>query len=347
MLDTLRNSLVRLLAALFVGPLAGLPANADEAAQSASHSGADRLKVLILDGQNNHRWWPETTAFMKDILERTGRFDVKVARTKYTWKGDDHLPEYDLPGVETEPVEEPKPDPNFKPDFAAYDAVISNFGWKAAAWPEETQAAFEKYVRDGGGFVCVHAADNSFPAWKAYNDMIGLGGWGGRTEKDGPYVYYKDGELVVDDSAGEGGHHGPRHAYPVVVRDRQHPITRGMPTEWMHQIDELYDSLRGPAKQMQILATSFADPANGGSGRDEPVAMVISYGDGNVFHTVLGDDVRAMECIGFQALLSRGVEWAATGEVTLPIPDGFPSPSDVSLREFEAGAAVLEDAAAN
>ena len=60
--------------------------------------------------------------------------------------------------------------------------------------------------------------------------MIGLGGWGGRNEKSGPYVYLDDaGKLVRDESHGSGGHHGPQHPFQIVVRDAEHPITKGMP----------------------------------------------------------------------------------------------------------------------
>jgi len=103
-------------------------------------------------------------------------------------------------------------DPDFKPDFSKYDLVICNFGWNAAPWPEETQKNFEKYMKKGGGLVVIHAADNSFPQWPDYNKMIGLGGWGDRTEKEGPYVYYNnEGSLVKDNSAGKAGSHGPEH----------------------------------------------------------------------------------------------------------------------------------------
>lgn len=313
------------------------------AISSSVVAAAEPIRLLIVDGQNNHKEWPATTALMKHVLEESGRFEVDVARTRYTWKGDEFLPQYDLPGVETEARDEPTADPDFRPDFADYDVVLSNFGWKAAPWPEQTQRDFEAFVREGGGFVCIHAADNSFPEWTAYNEMIGLGGWGGRTEKSGPYVYYRDGELIKDDTPGAGGSHGPRHAYPVVVRDTEHPITKGLPREFMHQVDELYDRLRGPAVQMQVLATSFADPAQNGSGRDEPVAMVIDYGEGRIFHTVLGDDVQAMECTGFQTLLLRGCEWAATGSVSIEVPENFPPADEVVTVPFETGAEALAE----
>ena len=81
--------------------------------------------------------------------------------------------------------------------------------------------------------------------------MIGLGGWGGRNEKSGPYLYFDDGgKLIRDPRPGRGGSHGPQSAFKVTLRDEEHPITKGMPKVWMHAKDELYDSLRGPAEEV-------------------------------------------------------------------------------------------------
>ena len=299
----------------------------------------DKLRALIIDGQNNHSAWPKTTVMMKSYLQDTGRFTVDVQRTKYTWKGGDLLKEFPLDDGKTyEDLKEPKTDPDFRPSFADYDVVISNFGWKAAPWPQETQDALEAYVGGGGGLVIVHAADNSFGDWPEFNQMIGLGGWDGRTEKSGPYVYLNEtGEVVRDDSPGKGGSHGPRHEYQIVVRNPDHPITRGMPRSWMHVQDELYQMLRGPAENMTILATAYADPKYKGTDRHEPMMMTIKYGKGRIFHTPMGHDDDSFGCVGFITTLLRGTEWAATGEVTLTeIPDDFPEPLKSSQREFAA-----------
>ena len=271
-------------------------------------SAAPVLKVLIVDGQNNHKW-QETTPVLKQQLESSGRFTVNVATTPPQGS--------DMSG--------------FKPDFSAYDVVVSNYN--GDPWPEQTQTAFEQFVAKGGGFVAYHAADNSFPEWKAYNEMIGIGGWGNRTEASGLYVRYKDGEIVKDTSPGRTGNHGKRLPFQVVIRKPDHPVTKDLPQTWMHTGDELYDHLRGPADKMAILATAFSDPANNGSGNDEPMLLAIRYGKGRVFHTTLGHDTEAMKCVGFITTLQRGTEWAATGKVTLNVPGDFPSADKISVRE--------------
>ena len=305
---------------------------------AANSYAADKLKALIIDGQNNHGAWPKTTVMMKKYLEDSGRFSVDINRTKFTWNGGNLLKEYPLADGKTyEELKQPKTDPDFKPTFSDYDVVISNFGYNAAPWPEETKKALDDYVKNGGGFVVIHAADNSFGDWKAYNQMIGLGGWGGRNEKSGPYVYINnDGKTVRDDAAGRGGAHGPQHEFQIVIRNAEHPITKGLPRAWMHAKDELYQELRGPADNMTILATAYADKKFKGTDRHEPMMMTIDYGQGRIYHTPMGHADYSVECVGFITTFIRGTEWAASGDVTLTeIPKDFPTANAASQRTFK------------
>jgi len=272
---------------------------------------AEPIRALIIDGQNNHDW-KATTPELKKILEETGLFEVDVLTSPP--KGGDFS--------------------GFHPVFVKYQLVVSNYNdfGGGTVWPENVQRAFEEYLRGGGGFVSYHAADNAFPNWPEYNLMIGIGGWMGRNENSGPYWYFQDGKLVSDPTPGSAGNHGARTPFLVVIRDRNHPITKGLPEKWMHAPDELYSKMRGPGKNMAVLATSWSDPANRGTGHDEPMLMALSYGKGRVFHTTLGHDVAAMQCVGFRATLARGAEWAATGKVTQKVPADFPTAEKVSTK---------------
>lgn len=294
------------------------------------------IKVLIVDGQNNHVQWPKITYMMKNYLEESGKFSVDVKRTHNTWKGEEFIEKYKIDNMEiTEPVQKSKTDSLFRPNFDAYDVVICNFGWNAAPWTQETQSDFEKYMKKGGGLVVVHAANNSFPEWPAYNKLIGLGGWGDRTEKDGPYVYYNnEGELIRDTKAGKAGGHGEQKEFLIDMRNSTHPITKGMPSKWLHSKDELYCRLRGPAENMDVLATAFSPKDNKGTDRHEPMMMTVKYGKGRVFHTALGHVDYSVECVGFITCLLRGTQWAATGKVNIPIPSDFPTETKISVRKF-------------
>ena len=284
-------------------------------AWSAAAAAADPIRVLIVDGQNNHDW-ENTTPYLKRMLEQTGRFSVFVVTTpprggnEQQWNG-------------------------FRPQFADYDVVLSNYNGET--WPEQQRQAFENFVREGGGVVNVHAANNPFGDWPAAMEMIGLS-WQGADFGDRVTVN-DDGEVVrTPKGEGPGAGHGSQHPFSVVTRDRKHPVTAGLPAEWMHPQDELYHGQRGPAANMQILATAFADPATGGTGAHEPMVWWIPFGEGKVFTTVLGHVGRGqpqetwpMRCHGFQAIVTRACEWVATGEVTIPLPEELPTAEDVSL----------------
>jgi hypothetical protein len=206
-------------------------------------------------------------------------------------------------------------------------------------WSAETDSAFLQYVCNGGGVVVYHAADNAFADWDEFNRIIALGGWEGRNEKHGPYCYWENGGLVLDETPGNGGSHGQQREYAMHCRNAEHPITKGLPDNWMHGKDEMYDSMRGPANIKDLLYSGKADKETGGSGKEEPLVFTVDYGKARIFHIMLGhcgptaEDNPAMQCAGFQTLLLRGAEWAATGKVTQSLPADFPTDKSVSLRK--------------
>lgn len=278
-----------------------------------------KINTVIVTGQDGSHWWEGGCDALKQIFENSGLFEVEIVKTP-TWGGDMS---------------------QFDPDFKKYDLVVINYG--GTTWAEKTRRNFENYVREGGAVVAVHSAMVPMADWKEYNEIIGMGAWFGRDEKSGPFVYWKDDTFIYDYAPGEAGHHALQHPFTVVHRAPEHPILKGLNPVWLHFKDELYGKMRGPAKNMQVLATAFDDPKLGGSGRNEPVLWTVNYGKGRVFVTVMGhagNDPRlrySMECTGFQVTLLRGAEWAARGKVTQLAPKDFPTENTNTLRpEFKA-----------
>ena len=252
---------------------------------------AKKISVLFVDGQNNHNW-AAMTPFMKAQMEKTGLFNVDVV---------------------TSPPRAPRPPRNLSPEQkdkaaqaaeeirkkfqAKWDAFRPAFkkydvvviNYNGEDWPKPVQTAFEKHMKKGGRFIVVHAR-NTQP--------------------------------------GRGGSHGPQHAFKIITRDTEHPVTKGMPKEWLHAQDELYDSLRGPAESMDILATAYSNKSK----RHEPMMMIIKYGKGLIFHTPMGhENGKSLQCVGFIATMNRAAEWLSTGKVTQALPKNFPTAAQVSL----------------
>jgi hypothetical protein len=288
----------------------------------SSVAAAAPIKVMILDGASAAAYhdWKLTTQIMKRELEDARLFEVTV-------------------------VSAPRADGDFStfhPDFGKYQVVVLNYD--AQDWPEALKAEFEAYMKNGGGLVVVHGADNAFPGWVAFNEMTGIGGWRNRDAGAGPRWYFQNGRLASDASPGPAGLHGRRKPFRITVRAPEHPIMRGLPPVWMHAPDELYTRLRGPGRNMTVLATAYADPANRGTGFDEPMLMALHWGKGRIFHTTLGHDATALSCVGFMTTFQRGTEWAATGRVTQRAPRNFPTADTVSYR---ADLAAMDKAVAD
>jgi hypothetical protein len=268
-------------------------------------SGAS-VRALLIDGPE----WQHQTAAVKSILESSGAFQVDVLTT-------------------------PAKGSAFQPQFDKYKVVVLNYG--GDDWPLATITALDKYLQNGGGLVALPAADAAFPAWTEYNLILGVSGAANRDQSAGPIWFYHDGNMAFDsDTRGPAGKNPhPDQPFVVTIRNTEHPVTKGVPLEWMHATDTLAGDLRGPGKNMVLLATAHSDAERGGTGRDEPVLLALSYGKGRVFHTLLGRSADGMTCVGFQTMLERGAEWAATGKVTARVPSDFPTDDKVSTRPLK------------
>lgn len=300
---------------------------------------AEKIKVMLLSGRSNkYHSWQGTGDAINQHLGAAGIFSVETVLAPPAGQSLD----------------------GFAPNWGAYDVVVLNYDGEE--WPETTKAAFVDYVRGGGGLVLVHGANNSFAYWPEFLEMTGLGGWGGsgfydpplapqdpsrkrsRDETWGPRVHWVGCQAVHDAEAKGGAGHPARHDFLITTRDLSHPIMQGLPEMWLQASDEVYSNLRGPAKNLQVLATGFADPKlKGASPYNEPILFTVSYGRGRVFQTTLGhvgakqnSSEPSVQSVGFITTLQRGVEWAATGKVTIPVPDDFPTAYNSSIRPAPA-----------
>jgi type 1 glutamine amidotransferase len=333
---------LRLAAALALLVPVGMPLRAGDIKEQK------KIRVLLIDGQNNHNW-KATTPILKKALEDSERFIVEVATTpallraptrpqeprnandeKAQAKYKEDLAKYkDTLAKYNEQLTAYKEGmTKFRPDLTKYDVVLSNYN--GDLWSADFQKDLEEALKAGKiGLVIVHAANNAFRDWDEYNLMIGMG-WRGNDAGDRLTLDSDGKEKRVPKGTGPGAGHGVGRAFLVTVRDGEHPITKGMPDEWMHAHDELYHGMRGPIRNVHLLATAYSDRSKGGTGEHEPMIWTVTYGKGRVFHTPMGHAEPALRCWGFIGTLQRGTEWAATGEVTLKLPTAFPTAEKTS-----------------
>lgn len=238
------------------------------------------IRVLIITGQSDVQYhdWHVSTPVLRAQLEQTGRFDVRV-------------------------TEEPRDLSSAA--LSKYDVIMLNYN--GPRFPASTEKAIEEFVRGGKGFVAVHGISygefmghvwknnrwneppDGNPGWPAYAQLIGA------TWK----------------AANIG--HSARHVFDVKWTDRQHPIARSLPETFVAN-DELYHKL-DLQPGVQVVARAWSDPAQGGTGKDEPMLWTTRFGQGRGVHLPLGHDLSSMAQPGFIAALTRSVEWAATGDV--------------------------------
>lgn len=275
----------------------------------------EAIKVLIVDGFSNHDW-RHSTRCIRAILEQTDGFDVSVS----TYPNGGTLQDVTA----------------WNPRFAAYDVVIqtcNNIGG-GPRWPRSVEIELETYVSNGGGLFVFHAGNNSFPAWDAYNRMIGLG-W--RNKDFGwAIIINEDGTVVrIPAGGGESTGHGKR-IDALLTRLGDHPIHAGFPRRWVAADIEVYRYARGPADDLTVLSHA-KDPK---LGINFPVEWTVAYGKGRVYNSTLGHvwkdqaEPKGICCAGFQTLMLRTVAWLAGKRVDTSVPKDFPTKHAASLRPY-------------
>ncbi len=285
----------------------------DDAGQRTSELREPKITVLIVDGFSNHNWILNT-ALIRGIIEPTGLFKVAISTSPAT---------ADAPGWE-----------QWRPRFSDYDVVIqtcNDIGGRPS-WPAQVQQDFEDYIRGGGGAFIYHSANNAFPHWDAYNRIIGLG-W--RLADQGVAIAIDENERIVRIPSGEGlkTSHGPR-VDAVITRLGDHPIHRGMPRRWKTPDIEIYHHARGPAENVEVLSYAFEARTQ----MRWPIEWTVSYGRGRVYTATYGhvwkDDTQPerMRCAAVQTLMIRALQWLANRPVSLPIPQDFPTETEMSVR---------------
>jgi uncharacterized protein len=247
-----------------------------------AQGGPAKIQTLIITGQNGHDW-RGTTPLLRKALEDTGRFAVRVTE------------EFRGCGPET---------------LAPYDLVVLNYyemKKPELRWGDRADNALLDFIRSGKGVVVYHFSVAAFEGWTEY-EKLSAGNW-----------------------RPNNGHHSAGHDFKVDIKDADHPITKGLKASFPQPKDELYANLKWqPSGTFHVLATAWDDHAlyggkarqpTPGAGIDQPMLWTVDYGKGRVFTTALGHDIPAVQTPAFVVTFTRGAEWAATGSVTLPIPD--------------------------
>ena len=250
------------------------------------------LRVLVFSGLNNHDW-KSTTPVLLDVLKKCPRFGVVDVTDN--------------------------PEQCDAAKLAQYDVIVSNwtpYPRTAREWPEATEKAFLDFVRNGGGFLVIHAAACTFQEWPEFQKVIGLTWQADKTS------------------------HTHHSTFKVSVKDATHPITQGLGD--FYTTDELYQNMVCMTDNpFDVVFDAYSAKSVSGTEKNEPMLIAMQYGKGRAVNLMLGHDARAMRNAGFQTLLLRGTEWAATNRVTIPAPGDWPTgPAAGVVSGIDAAAAV-------
>ncbi len=256
------------------------------------------LQVLLITGYLTDEHDARISSWIRYMLEQTGRFQVRVTE--------------EFRGATAETL-------------APYDLVFVNYDGKAnvrdaaVRWGESAENAVLDFVRRGKGVVFLHSA-----VWNECWPEAFLPLMGGCCD-------FRTGSRKTPASD-----FTIRHAQP------DHPILQGIVPTWRTVTEDLFTPTRwAPGAPVEVLATAYDDPAEYDRipphmaedytpekvaamkeiGTDVPIAWTNRFGEGRAFVLTFGHGVETVRRMPFVAMLCRGCEWAATGRVTLPVPE--------------------------
>lgn len=240
-----------------------------------------KIQALIISGQNVHDW-KGVTPVLRQVLEDTGRFEVRV------------MEEFRGAGPET---------------LSPYDVVIINYFDRRRPelrWGERAEKALVDYVRSGKGLVMYHFSTAAFDGWTEYEQMSG-GNW---RPNNGHHSPPHDFTVDIKD---------PDHPITRGIRksfaqpnDELYANLKWQPADKYHVLATAWDD--------HALYQGKARQPTPGPGLHHPMLWTVQFGNGRVFGTALGHDVPAVKTPAFVTTFTRGAEWAATGKVTIPVP---------------------------
>lgn len=153
------------------------------------------------------------------------------------------------------------------------------------------QAAFERYIRAGNGYVGVHSASDTAYTWPWYGELVG--------------AYFSN--------------HPAIQKATVRIEDAQHPSTRFFAGPWF-RTDEWYNFQTNPRSNVHVLATLDETTYSGGTMGDHPIAWYHDFGGGRAWYTAGGHTAASYTEPLFRAHLLGGIQYAA-GAFAAP-PDG-------------------------
>jgi type 1 glutamine amidotransferase len=164
---------------------------------------------------------------------------------------------------------------NFKVDFtedasvftdsnlSQYNAVIFLMTTGNNILDDDQKAAFERYIRAGGGYVGVHSASDTEYNWSWYGGLVGA------------YFDRVHGHSKIVQAT-------------LHVTDRTHPSTSMLPTTWI-RTDEWYNFATNPRGKVHVLVTIDEKTYSGGTmGTDHPISWYHEYDGGRAWYTAMG-----------------------------------------------------------